>query len=275
MSRTNGAANDRPPRARRISRRRSAPCSDRLRARAFSRRPARFATSAQAAEIAEQIVRQATASSAGRETRASARSTYAEFRSRAASPVATFGTDPELAFWRYVTARPTGLNLGAPDDPSWAATRFLVEPSEQRVLSKATSAAGGYLVPQDFDSLITSARRARNVIGSVARVVETDHGRILPLPTATAHGSGSWTSENAAVTASDDTFGQVSLAAYKAATKTIVSEELAEDALEDFDRYLASELGERVALLEESPSPRATVRASRSASSRRPTGSRR
>ena len=68
---------------------------------------------------------------------------------------------------------------------------------------------------------------------------------------ATAHGMGSWTSENAAVTASDDTFAQVNLGAFKAMTKTIVSEELLDDALDDFDAYLAGELGQRLALLEE------------------------
>jgi HK97 family phage major capsid protein len=39
--------------------------------------------------------------------------------------------------------------------------------------------------------------------------------------------------------------------AFKAATKTVVSEELVADALEDFDAYLAGELGQRLALLEE------------------------
>jgi HK97 family phage major capsid protein len=127
----------------------------------------------------------------------------------------------------------------------------LFEDSELRVLSKATSAAGGYLVPQDFDQRITSARRARNVIGELGRVLETDHGRPIPLPTTTAHGTGAWTAENAAVTATDETFGQVSLNAFKGATKTIVSEELAQDALDNFDAYLADELGQRLALLEE------------------------
>jgi hypothetical protein len=69
---------------------------------------------------------------------------------------------------------------------------YLFDEREHRVLSKATSAAGGYLVPQDFDALVTSARRARNVIGEVARVIGTDHGRVVPLPTATAHGTGAW-----------------------------------------------------------------------------------
>jgi HK97 family phage major capsid protein len=116
---------------------------------------------------------------------------------------------------------------------------------------KATNAAGGYLVPSDFDQMVSTAWRARNVIGELARTIETDHGRAIPLGTATAHRTGAWTAENAAVTATDETFGQVTLNAYKGSTKTIVSEELAEDAIDDFDAYLADELGQRLALLEE------------------------
>ena len=54
-----------------------------------------------------------------------------------------------------------------------------------------------------------------------------------------------------------------------------MSEELANDALEDFDAYLAGELRERLALLEESAFAQATVPTSRSASSRPGTASRR
>ena len=90
------------------------------------------------------------------------------------------------------------------------------------------------------------------MIGALARQIETDHGRPLPLPAATAHGTGTWTAENASVTASDETFAQVTVNAYKASAKVIVSEELAQDALDDFDRFLADELGQRLALLEES-----------------------
>jgi HK97 family phage major capsid protein len=204
-------------------------------------------TNAQAEAIAERIVREA---AGGKETRAGSASSYAEFRSKVAQGRTAPSASPDWAFWRYATSQTTLFD--APDRPAWAPERYLFEPLEQRALSKATGPAGGFLVPSDFDEMITSARRARNVIGSVARVIVTSHGRPLPLPTATAHGAGSWVAENAAVSATDDTFSQVSVGAYKAATKTIVSEELVQDALEDeFDRYLAEELGQRLALLEE------------------------
>lgn len=90
------------------------------------------------------------------------------------------------------------------------------------------------------------------MIGALARQLETSDGQGLSLPVASAHGAGAWTAENAATTPSDETFAQVVLNAYKATTKVIVSEELAGDAIDAFDAYLADELGRRLGLLEES-----------------------
>ena len=184
------------------------------------------------------------------EPRRSERSSFAEYRSKAAASGNELGTltRHDDVFWRYVTTRATPLGPRFEGDEL---SDYLFSEHEQRTLSKASGAGGGFLVPSDFDLLVTSARRARNVIAELARQIETEHGRAVPLPTATAHGTGSWAAENASVTASDDTFAQVTVNAYKAMTKTIVSEELALDALEDFDAFLAGELGQRLALLEE------------------------
>ncbi len=209
---------------------------------------------ADAQRLAELIVRQVTAGNGG-ETRTRTTSSYAEFRSASQAGRPNLGVTnraQDLVFWKYLTT-PGGFFDGrtSADEPEWAPQRYLFEDAEVRTLSRATGPAGGFLVPQDFDELVTSARRARNVIGNVSRVLLTDHGRAIPLPTATAHGTGAWTAENASVTPSDDTFGSVTVNAFKGTTKTIVSEELVQDALEDFDSYLAGELGQRLALLEE------------------------
>ena len=201
--------------------------------------------------LAAEIVREATS---GRESRANGRSSYAEFRSATQRGRTNLGHSErasELTWWKYITSRPTLLGGENPSEPDWSPARYLIEPLEHRTLSKATGPAGGFLVPSDFDALITSARRARSVIGELARRIETDHGRALPLPSAVAHGTGAWTAESGAVTASDETFGQVTVNAFKGMTKTIVSEELALDAIDDFDVFLGGELGQRLALLEE------------------------
>jgi HK97 family phage major capsid protein len=171
------------------------------------------------------------------------RSSYAEFRSRGS--LSSFES-PESVFWRYMTERSSSVvssfghrQLATMDD------------EELRTLSKATNAAGGYLVPSDFDDMVTTARRSRAVIGNLARELVTDEGSALLMPAATTHGVATWTAENAGYTTSDETFSQVSIGAFKAATKVIASEELAQDAAGDFDRFLADEVGQRVAVLEE------------------------
>jgi len=71
--------------------------------------------------------------------------------------------------------------------------------------------------------MVTSVRRSRAVIGNLARELVTDEGTVIQLPAATTHGVATWTAENAAYTASDEVFSQVSIGAFKAATKCIVS----------------------------------------------------
>jgi HK97 family phage major capsid protein len=168
---------------------------------------------------------------------------HAEFRSEAARGELPRAFSDDAAFWKYLLTPPVPSPLGGVD--------YGLDREEHRVLSKASSAAGGYLVPTSFDDQITAARRARAVIGAVSREVVTSDGTQMLFPSTTAHGVATWTAENVAYTASDETFGQVTVGAFKGATKVIVSEELARDAAADFEGYLADELGLRIATLEE------------------------
>lgn len=147
----------------------------------------------------------------------------------------------DRAFWRYMTA-PRGVT-GNPLD--------MLDQHEHRVLSKASGAAGGYLVPLDLYEQIIEVRRQRSTIGVLARQIVTSTGTTINVATATAHGTSTWTAENAGITASDETFGQVAVGAYKAATLTLVSEELLADDGTELDAYLAGELGLRLAVLED------------------------
>lgn len=145
------------------------------------------------------------------------------------------------AFWRYATG-PRGVTGNSID---------MLDPVERRVLSKATSASGGYLVPSDFDTKVTTLRRARSVISTVAREIETPHGQTLSLPIASTHGVSTWTAENVSFTTSDETFTQTSVGAFKASTQVVVSGELLADAIPAFDDFLAGELAGRQATLED------------------------
>jgi hypothetical protein len=173
------------------------------------------------------------------------RSSYAEFRhARHRTSHTLVGlddpvfTDSErnLVWWKYVSA-PASVGADA---------KVFLSKQEHRTLSKASGAAGGFLAPTDFDNQVTTLRRRGQVIGALAREVQTTDGTTLQLGTATAHGVSTWAAENAAFPApSDDTFGQVTVGAFKAVTNTIVSEELLRDAFPEFDVYLAGELHPR------------------------------
>jgi HK97 family phage major capsid protein len=171
------------------------------------------------------------------------RSELAEFRSRVVSGERTHAASRDEVWWKYLLTPAVPSALGG--------SVYGLDREEHRVLSKASSAAGGYLVPTDMDAEITAARRARAVIGALARELVTSEGAPLLMPTTTTHGVATWTAENVAYTASDEVFGQVTLNAFKAAVQVIWSEELARDAAAPFEAHLADELGQRIAMLEE------------------------
>ena len=160
--------------------------------------------------------------------------TFGEFRTR------TLGTRPQdqpevrSAYWKYLT-------VGSLSE---------LDVEEQRALSRATGAAGNFLVPTDFYNQIIRATRDMGSIGTLATEIVTDSGETIQVPANTAHGSATWTGESAAYTPSDETFAQINLGAYKAATKVIVSEELLEDSAFALDAFLAQEFGERIGVLE-------------------------
>jgi HK97 family phage major capsid protein len=158
--------------------------------------------------------------------------TFEEFRAGRADEQAH-------AFWDYLTF--PGIWEGDPAKIQAVA--------EWRVLSKAAS-GGGFLVPQSLANMVVSAARARSPIAQLAQEWITQRGDTFAVPTAASHGTAAWVAESGAISPSDETITQVSLGAFKANTKIIVSEELVQDEEVDLERFLASELGGRVGALE-------------------------
>lgn len=124
-----------------------------------------------------------------------------------------------------------------------------IDAAEFRVLSKASAGAGLNLVPTDFQRELVDALRDYGVMRSISRIITTDNGDALQVPTVTSHGTAAWTAENAAYTASDDVFGQTTLNAYKAATIILVSEELLQDSAFDLQAYIKNEFALRIGVL--------------------------
>lgn len=64
-------------------------------------------------------------------------------------------------------------------------------------------------------------------------------------------GTASWIDEEGAYPESDDSFGQVSIGAYKVATMLKVSDELLNDSVFDLEAYISKEFGRRIGTKEE------------------------
>ena len=161
--------------------------------------------------------------------------TFDEFRSRRFGTPAQDLPEVRQATYRYWT-------VGAMAE---------LDIEEQRALSRATGAAGNFLVPTDMEAAIIRAERFIGSIASLSNVIDTDSGESLNVAVNSAHGAAVWTAENAALTPSDETFAQVALNAYKATRKIIVSTELLEDSAFDLEGLLAQEFGESIGVLEE------------------------
>jgi HK97 family phage major capsid protein len=161
--------------------------------------------------------------------------TFSEYRAQSAPTRAQDTPEYRAAYWHYMSA-------GKLSD---------LDVEEHRVLSKASAGAGLNLVPTSFRNQIINILRFTGPINQLAQTIDTDSGETLQVPSISAHGVATWTAENAGYTASDETFGQVSLNAFKAGRTVIVSEELLADTAFGLDSYLAQELGESIGVLEE------------------------
>lgn len=160
--------------------------------------------------------------------------TFAEYRDRTIGTRARDLPEVRSAYWKYLTVK--------------SLSELDVE--EQRALSRATGAAGNFLVPTDFYNQIIRALRFMGSVAQLCTEYVTDNGDSIQVPANTAHGTASWTSESGSYTPSDETFAQVTLGANKATSKIIISEELLQDSAFPLDTFLAREFGERIGVLE-------------------------
>jgi HK97 family phage major capsid protein len=131
-----------------------------------------------------------------------------------------------------------------------APTLAEIDGTEYRTLTKGASQAGGYLVPSRMENDLLNIVRFQGTVAQLAREVVTDDGADLALPITSSHGSAAWIGESSAYSPSDEIFRQVTLKAFKATAKIIVSEELMTDSNFDLQAYLVEEFGERIGVLE-------------------------
>jgi HK97 family phage major capsid protein len=110
-------------------------------------------------------------------------------------------------------------------------------------------AEGGYTVPQDFMYQLETAMLAFGGMRSVASVIRTDSGALMPYPTSNdTVNEGAIIAENTQVTEQDVAFGAVNLGAFMYTSKLVrVSFQLLQDSAFDLPSWLAARLGERLA----------------------------
>lgn len=125
-----------------------------------------------------------------------------------------------------------------------------VHPDVYNVLRIGEDEHGGYLVPDEYQRTLIEALQEQNIFRQLAHVISTSSGD-RKIPVAVSKGTAAWIDENAAYPESDDTFGQISISAYKLATMIKVSDELLHDSVFDVPSYIAREFARRIGAAEE------------------------
>jgi HK97 family phage major capsid protein len=145
----------------------------------------------------------------------------------------------------------TLAKFGKPsDDYSKAFWNAMRGQSVSNALSEGSDAEGGYLVPDEFERRIVESLEEENVMRKLASVIQTSSGE-RKIPIVATKGTASWVDEGGAIPESDDTFGQVTLSAYKLGTLIKVSDELLNDAVFNLESYIAKEFARRIGRKEE------------------------
>lgn len=119
---------------------------------------------------------------------------------------------------------------------------------EFRAQTKGTASAGGYTVPVGFLAEVQRAMIAMAPIRKIARIISTDTGESLKIPTNDDLSNvGAIVSEAAEHTEVAMTFGEISLGAYTYSSKLLkVSNELLMDSGVNLEAFLGESLGERI-----------------------------
>ena len=109
---------------------------------------------------------------------------------------------------------------------------------------------GGYLAPDEFERTLVEALEDQNIFRQFAHVITTSSGD-RKIPVVASKGTASWIDEEAAFPESDDTFGMLSIGAFKLATTIKVSDELLHDSVFDVASYIDKEFARRIGAAEE------------------------
>jgi phage major capsid protein, HK97 family len=125
-----------------------------------------------------------------------------------------------------------------------------LDPIIKNALQVGTDSEGGYLVPDEFERTLVQALEEENIFRRLANVITTASGD-RKIPVVASKGTASWIDEEGVIPESDDSFGQVSIGAYKLGTMIKVSEELLNDSVFQLEPYISREFARRIGNKEE------------------------
>ena len=120
----------------------------------------------------------------------------------------------------------------------------------RNALQVGVDTEGGYLCPDTFESQLVTGLTAKNVIRSLAKVINTSSGQ-HKIPVVATRGTASWVEEEGPIPEGDDVFGQQYIGAHKVGTLIKVSEELLHDSAFDLEKYFIDEFSRRIGNKEE------------------------
>ena len=132
----------------------------------------------------------------------------------------------------------------------WNSMRGRRDMTIQNALKVGEDTEGGFLVPDEYERTLVEALEEENIFRKLANVITTSSGD-RKIPVVASKGEASWIDEEGQIPESDDSFGQVSIGAYKLATMIKVSEELLNDSVFNLEAYISREFARRIGNKEE------------------------
>ena len=106
---------------------------------------------------------------------------------------------------------------------------------------------GNDTVRKGFADFVVEYLTSVAPVYDVARKLRTSNGEDIVVPRVTANQSAAWVAEGGTISASDPTIGSVTLGAYKLASLTLLSSELAADAAFPIEEYVGRAAGRQIA----------------------------
>lgn len=131
----------------------------------------------------------------------------------------------------------------------WSAVRSKFKNQAGSYLRESSLPDGGYLVPEEFHSAIITELEEENVMRQIGTTIQTAATHRIPL--VSSKPATAWIGESEEISFTNETFGQISLEAFKLAAAIKVSNELLADSYYPIEEHLTKEFVKAFARAEE------------------------